>query len=298
MDQRTELFQRHRPRLMAIGYRMLGSTAEAEDLLQDAWLRWNESDTDSLRGPEAWLVTTTTRLAIDRLRRLRTEREHYPGFWLAEPVVEPAGEDTPESLLEHAGEVSMALMQVLEQLAPDERAAFILRQAFEMEYGQLAAVLGKSEAACRQLVHRARERVKAQQPRFQVTPEAHWRLVEAFADAATRGDLARVKSLLADDAQLVSDGGGKVPSFGRVLHGSLRLAGLYYAAFRRLGAVIRYQVVRVNGRPGLARWVDGRLESVHACEVDGERIALIHIQRNPDKLARIAAVTSGRAAAS
>lgn len=283
---------------MGIAYRMLGSRADAEDVLQEAWLRWNESDTDSLRSAEAWLVTVTTRLSIDRLRQLRTEREHYPGFWLAEPVVEPAGEDTPETLLEHAGEVSMALLQVLEQLGPDERAAFILRQAFELDYAQLAQALGKSEAACRQLVHRARERVQAGQPRFTVAPEAHWRLVEAFAEAATRGDLARVRSLLADDARLVSDGGGKVPSFGHVLRGSLRLAGLYYAAFRRLGTVVRYEVVRVNGRPGMVRIVDGRLESAHACEVEGDRIALIHVQRNPDKLTRAGAVTNGKAQAS
>lgn len=218
---------------MGIAYRMLGSRADAEDVLQEAWLRWNESDTDSLRSAEAWLVTVTTRLSIDRLRQLRTEREHYPGFWLAEPVVEPAGEDTPETLLEHAGEVSMALLQVLEQLGPDERAAFILRQAFELDY-----------------------------------------------------------------ARLVSDGGGKVPSFGHVLRGSLRLAGLYYAAFRRLGTVVRYEVVRVNGRPGMVRIVDGRLESAHACEVAGDRIALIHVQRNPDKLTRAAAVTNAKAQAS
>lgn len=171
MDHRTALFQAHRRRLLGIAYRMLGSTAEAEDVLQDAWMRWNGSETDGLRSPEAWLVTIVTRLAIDRLRALRAERERYPGFWLPEPLVEPAGEDTPQSLLERADDVSVALLRVLEQLGPEERAAFVLRRAFDMDYAELAQALGKSEAACRQLVHRAGERV-----------QAHWRVVEAFKD--------------------------------------------------------------------------------------------------------------------
>lgn len=288
MDHRTELFQQHRRRLLGIAYRMLGSTAEAEDVLQDAWLRWNESDTDSLRSAEAWLVTVVTRLAIDRLRVLRGEREHYPGFWLPEPVVEAADTETPQSLLERADEVSMALLKVLEQLAPEERAAFVLRQAFDMDYADLAKALGKSEAACRQLVHRAGERVKADQPRFAVSQESHWRVLEAFAGAATRGDLAGMQALLAEDVELMSDGGGKVRSFDRILRGAQRLALLYYALFRRTGATVRYQLVRVNGGPGLARFVDGQLESVQAFAFEGDRIRAIHVQRNPDKLLGVA----------
>jgi RNA polymerase sigma-70 factor (ECF subfamily) len=291
MDHRTELFQQHRRRLLAVAYRMLGSTAEAEDVLQDAWLRWNESDTDSLRSAEAWLVTVVTRLAIDRLRVLRGERERYPGFWLPEPVVEVADTETPQTLLERADEVSMALLKVLEQLAPEERAAFVLRQAFDMDYADLAQALGKTEAACRQLVHRAGERVKSAQPRFAVSRETHWRVLEAFAGAATRGDLAGMQALLAEDAELVSDGGGKVRSFDRILRGAQRLALLYYALFRRSGPSVRYQLVRVNGEPGLVRFVDGRLESVQSFEFEGERIRAIHSQRNPDKLAAAAAVT-------
>lgn len=288
MDHRTETFETHRRRLMGIAYRMLGTVADAEDVLQDAWLRWNESDTDSLRSSEAWLVTVVTRLAIDRLRVLRAERAHYPGFWLPEPVVEPAHEDTPQHLLERADDISVALLKVLEQLGPQERAAFVLRQVFDMDYAQLAQALGKTEAACRQLVHRAGERVQAERPRFAVSREAHWRLVEAFADAATRGDLAGVRALMAEDVQLVGDGGGKVQSFSRILRGNQRLAQLYFALFRR-GIPVRYRLVRVNGQPGLARFIDGQLESVQAFEVQGERIAAIHVQRNPDKLARAAA---------
>ena len=292
MDHRTDTFQQHRRRLLGIAYRMLGSKAEAEDVLQDAWLRWNESDIDSLRSAEAWLVTVVTRLAIDRLRVLRGERERYPGLWLPEPLVEAADNDTPQSLLEHADDVSMALLKVLEQLAPEERAAFVLRQAFDMDYAELAQALGKSEAAVRQLVHRAGERVRAEQPRFSVSREAHWRVVEAFAGAATRGDLAGMQALLAEDAELVSDGGGKVRSFDRILRGAQRLALLYYAQFRRMGASVRYELARVNGEPGLLRYVDGQLESVQAFAFEGERIRAIHTQRNPDKLSGVGAVTN------
>jgi len=291
MDHRTQVFQTHRRRLLGIAYRMLGSTAEAEDVLQDAWLRWNESDVDGLRSAEAWLVTVVTRLAIDRLRVLRSERERYPGFWLPEPLVEAADEDTPQSLLERADDLSVALMKVLEQLGPEERAAFVLRQAFDMDYADLAGALGKTEAACRQLVHRASERVQAERPRFAVSRESHWRVLEAFAGAAQRGDLAGMRAVLAEDAELVGDGGGKVRAFPFVLRGGQRLAQLYYALFRRAGDAVHYRLVRVNGQPGLARYVESALESVQAFELEGERIRVIHVQRNPDKLARAALVT-------
>ena len=291
MDHRTATFQTHRRRLLGLAYRMLGSTAEAEDVLQDAWLRWNESDTDSLRSAEAWLVTVVTRLAIDRLRQLRGERERYPGFWLPEPVVEPADEDNPQSLLERADEVSTGLLKVLEQLGPEERAAFVLRQAFEMDYAELAQALGKSEAACRQRVHRAAERVQAERPRFAVSREAHLKLLREFAQAAASGDLAALRGLLSADAQLVSDGGGKVKSFDKVLRGSQRLAMLYFALARRLvrdGMRQDIVLAEVNGKPGLLRYIDGKLESVQAFETDGQRITSIQSQRNPDKLARVA----------
>jgi RNA polymerase sigma-70 factor (ECF subfamily) len=293
MDHRTELFQRHRRRLAGIAYRMLGSAAEADDVLQDAWLRWNESDTDSLRSAEAWLVTVVTRLSIDRVRAARAERERYPGLWLPEPLVEPFHEETPQALLERADDVSMALLRVLEQLGPEERAVFVLRQAFDMDYAELAAALGKTEAACRQLAHRAAERVQSQRPRFIVDHGQHRRLLEAFAQAAGRGDMAAMKSLLADDVALVGDGGGKVPSFGFVLTGHQRIAQLYRAVFRRHAEGLEYRLVRVNGEPGLARFVDGALESVQAFECAAGRIVAIDVQRNPDKLARAAAVAGG-----
>lgn len=289
MDHRTDIFNSQRKRLMGIAWRMLGSHADAQDVLQDAWLRWNESDTESLRSPQAWLVTIVTRLAIDRLRAARAEREHYAGFWLPEPLVE-ASPPTPQQQLERADEVSVAFLTVLEQLAPEERAAFLLRQVFDADYAEVAQVLGKSEAACRQLVHRAGERLKEGRPRRTVSRETHLRLLGAFAEAATRGDMAAIRALLAEDAQLVSDGGGKVRAFTQVMRGGQRLAQLYYAVARRNGAAMRIEQVWVNGVPGLARFVNGALESVQSFETDGERIVSIHVQRNPDKLARAAAL--------
>lgn len=289
MDHRTDIFNSQRKRLMGIAWRMLGSHADAQDVLQDAWLRWNESDTESLRSPQAWLVTIVTRLAIDRLRAARAEREHYAGFWLPEPLVE-VSPPTPQQQLERADEVSVAFLTMLEQLAPEERAAFLLRQVFDADYAEVAQVLGKSEAACRQLVHRAGERLKEGRPRRAVNRETHLRLLGAFAEAATRGDMAAIRALLAEDAQLVSDGGGKVRAFTQVMRGGQRLAQLYYAVARRNGAAMRIEQVWVNGVPGLARFVNGALESVQSFETDGERIVSIHVQRNPDKLARAAAL--------
>lgn len=289
MDQRTTLFNSYRPRLMGVAYRMLGSTADAQDVLQDAWLRWNESDTDSLRSAEAWLVTVVTRLSIDRLRAARQEREHYSGHWLPDPLVQ-ASPQTPEQALELADDVSVAFLAVLEQLSPEERAAFVLRQVFDADYADVAAALGKSEAACRQLVHRAAERLKERRPRFTVTRGAHLKLLREFAQAAASGDLSALRGLLAEDAELVSDGGGKVRSFARALRGAQRLAMLYFALARRLardGARQDIVLAEVNGRPGLLRYIDGQLESVQSFETDGTRITAIHSQRNPDKLARV-----------
>lgn len=272
-----------------MAYRMLGSVAEAEDVVQDAWLRWNEAAHDMLHSAEAWLVTVTTRLAIDRLRTARAQREHYVGTWLPEPWVED-GPPTPEQLVERADALSVAFLTVLERLAPEARAAFLLREVFDAGYGEIAATLGKSEAACRQLVHRARAQVQeADRPRQVVPENQRLRLLAAFAEAAQLGNLQGLKAALAEDAALISDGGGKVPSFGRPLLGGQRVAMVYFAVCRRFPGAVRTQVARVNGEPGLLRFVQGQLESVQAFEWENGRIVHIHVQRNPDKLARIAA---------
>jgi RNA polymerase sigma-70 factor, ECF subfamily len=287
MTDATESFQKHRARLFGIAYRMLGVRADAEDVLQDAWLRWSQADRAELQSEEAWLVTVVTRLAIDKLRAAKAEREAYVGWWLPEPLVE-VEDRTPEAVAEFASDLSVAFLYVLERLSPDERAAFLLRQVFDQDYGEIAATLGKTEAACRQMVHRASERVQQVRPRYEVSRDAHRRLLERFVEAARTGERAALKAMLADDVQAIGDGGGKVPAFDKVLGGADRIANLYWALFLRLGPQVVYRIATINGEPGILRYVEGKLESAQSFITDGERIIAIYAVRNPDKLAGIA----------
>ncbi|HEX4327799.1 MAG TPA: RNA polymerase sigma-70 factor [Burkholderiales bacterium] len=288
-SSRAEIFNSHRARLFGIAYRMLGSRAEAEDVLQDAYLRWHGSDAAEIRTPEAWLVTVTTRLAIDRLRTLKSEREHYPGSWLPEPLVEAASSETPESVLEFSSDVSTAFLMVLERLGPEERAAFLLREVFDMDYVEVAQMLGKSEATCRQLVHRAKERVHQNRPRFEVSRAAHVRLLQRFVEASRGGDIKQLAALFAEDATLTGDGGGKVQSVTRVLRGTLRLARFFHVIARRFRGQLDYRLVEINGAPGLLRYFGGRLDSAFTIVTDGRKILDMYVVRNPDKLQNIAA---------
>ncbi|MFL6660438.1 MAG: RNA polymerase sigma-70 factor [Massilia sp.] len=279
-------FDALRPRLFSIAYRMLGTRADAEDVVQDAWLRWNATDQAQLQSAEAWLVTVTTRLSIDRLRSRKSEREAYVGWWLPEPLVE-VDEHTPERAAELASDVSVALMWVLERLAPEERAAFLLRQVFDHDYPDIAAMLGKSEASCRQMVHRAQDRVQQQKPRFDVSTQAHRALLSSFMQAASVGDRAAMTALMSDDVQLVSDGGGKVKSFQHILHGAGRVAGVFWSLEHQSPGQVQYRSAHINGEPGLLRYVAGKLESAHAFIVDDGRIVAVFVMRNPDKLSAI-----------
>ena len=286
MDEATATFHRLRPRLHAIAYRMLGSGGHAEEIVQDAWLKWHAQAPGSIDNAEAWLVSVTTRIAIDRLRSARVEREHYEGIWLPEPVVAD-GPSTPEELLEQVDQISLGLLLLLERLTPEARAAFLLREVFDVDYAELAQMVGKSEAACRQLVKRAKAQLAEGRARHQVQQEAHGRLVESFARAMTAGDFHGLRDLLADDATLLGDGGGKVTSFPKPLLGGQRIAQLFYAAHRRYRDGLRIEVARVNGGHGVLRFIEGQLESAQAFETDGARIVSIFVQRNPDKLRRV-----------
>jgi RNA polymerase sigma-70 factor (ECF subfamily) len=293
MDNTASLtFNGLRPRLRGIAYRMLGSMAEAEEVVQDAWLRWHEADYVARDDPTGWLVTVTTRLSINRLRAAKVQREHYAGLWLPEPVLTDA-QDSPEQMLERADDVSVAFLLMLERLAPEARAAFLLREVFDAGYDELASAIGKSEAACRQLVHRAREQLREERPRFEVSPDTHRRLLGRFAHALTGGDFSALKAMLADDAELIGDGGGRVPSFGRPMLGGQRIAQLFFAANLRLKDGLRIELALINGEWGLLRFFDGVLESAQTFETDGERIVRIHVQRNPDKLVRVAKAFGG-----
>ncbi|KIQ35823.1 RNA polymerase subunit sigma-24 [Variovorax paradoxus] len=293
MDDPTLTFDSHRRRLQGIAYRMLGSVAEAEEVVQDAWLRWHEADKASFDSAEAWLVTVVTRLSIDRLRAAKVQREHYIGAWMPEPTLTESP-DTPEESLERADNISVAFLAVLERLAPEARAAFLMREVFDADYDEVALTLGKSEAACRQLVHRAKAQVQDARPRYQVSRETHQRLLRAFADAAARGSMQDLKALMTEEVELIGDGGGKVQTFSKVLTGNQRLAQLYFSLWRRMGPAVRMEMVEINGEPGLLRFIDGELESAQTFEIEDDRIARIRVQRNPDKLARIAQIVASK----
>jgi RNA polymerase sigma-70 factor (ECF subfamily) len=288
MDEDARAFNGLRPRLQKIAYRMLGSVAEAEDIVQDVWLRWHATAREAIDNAEAWLVAVTTRMSIDRLRAAKIQREHYAGIWLPEPQMTdfPA---TPEEATERADDVSVAFLALLERLTPEARAAFLLREVFDADYDEVAQAIGKTEAACRQLVSRAKTQLRDERSRYVVPRETHLRLLRTFAQALQRGDFHAINALLAEDATLIGDGGGKVPSFLKPMAGGRRIAQLFYASSRRYGDELSVKLVVLNGQWALLRFIEGKLESAQSFETDGERIVRIHVQRNPDKLARIAA---------
>ncbi|MBN3769640.1 MULTISPECIES: RNA polymerase sigma-70 factor [Burkholderia] len=282
-------FQALRPRLQKIAYRMLGSVADAEDIVQDVWLRWHDAARDRIDNTEAWLVSVTTRTSIDRLRAAKIRREHYTGIWLPEPELgeSPA---TPEEMTERANDVSVAYLLLLERLAPEARAAFLLREVFDADYDEIADAIGKSEAACRQLVSRAKAQLRDDdRPRHIVPRETHRQLLQTFSHALAQGDFPSIQALLAEDAMLIGDGGGKVQSFPKPMVGGRRIAQLFYATWLRCGSGVEMRPVVLNDEWAMLRFIAGQLESAIAFETDGTRIVRILVQRNPDKLARIAA---------
>jgi RNA polymerase sigma-70 factor (ECF subfamily) len=283
MDASADIFDAHRPRLFGIAYRMLGSRADAEDILQETYLRWIESKPSELRSTEAWLATVVTRLCIDRLRSAKAEREAYTGPWLPEPLVSP-GPLSPDRSVELASDISIAFLTVLERLASEERAAFLLHEVFDFDYYEIAQIIGKNQAACRQIVHRAKQRVQEDRPRYSVSREAHGQLLERFIEAANSGSREWVLSLLADEVRVTADGGDKVSSFRKVLQGADRVARLYAGLSRKFAGRFLYRLAEINGEPGLLRYVDGKLESAQSFVIDGTQIRAIYIVRNPDKL--------------
>ena len=288
MDDATARFNQLRPRVLGVAYRMLGTMPEAEDVAQEVWLRWNGTDRTVIENAEAWLVATTTRLAIDQLRLARHSREHYIGIWLPEPVLTDESA-TPEHLHEAASDLSVAFLAVLERLAPEARAAFLLHDVFDREYPEIARILDKSEAACRQIVHRARQRVREERRLHEVPHAVHRRLLQSFTHALDQGDLKAMIALMDRDAQLMGDGGGIVSSFPKPMRGGARIAQLLFAPTLRRRAELRMVPVVFNGRVGVLRYFGVHLESAMAFDTDGTRIVQILVQRNPHKLARIEA---------
>lgn len=289
----SDEFQRLRPYLFSMAYRMLGSASEAEDVLQDAWLR-SARDPDAPLSPKAWLSTVVTRLCLDRLKSARAQREEYVGLWLPEPV--PTAElVSAEERASRLESITLAFLVLLETLGPAERAAFILREVFDTDYADVARALGVTEASARQLVHRAKGRVAEGRRRFEPSPEVHREIVARFVEAAQQGDLARLTELLADDAVFNADGGGKVAAARKPVVGAAAVAYLMRALTGRAARSIdadpdawRVGFADLNGEPAFLAFHRDRLDTVFVCSVMDGRIAAIRAIRNPDKLRWIA----------
>ena len=277
------VFEQHRTRLFGIAYRMLGSVQDAEDVVQEAYLRWHEADAAAVRAPEGWLVAVTTRLSIDRLRRAATERERYAGTWLPEPIATGPAFDA-DRRAELASDLSMAFLVLLERLTPEERAALLLRDVFDTGYDEIARVLERSETACRQLVHRARVRVRGERARFPVAPETKERLLEQFLAALRADDQDTVLALVAEDATWLSDGGGKVPATRRVVRGADRIARLLLSLERKGRGLVEHRVAWINGEPALVTYAGDRVLFTTSVATDGERLVEFYRVLNPEKL--------------
>lgn len=287
-DDPAKAFEPHRRRLLALAYRMTGSVAEAEDAVQDAYLKWHGTNREAIRDVRAYLSTVVTRLCLDRLRQSRRARESYVGPWLPEPL---AGEavNQGESDEELADDVSVALMLALERLSPLERAAFLLHDVFELDFREVASTLNRSTTACRQLASRARARVQAGRPRFAVPAEQRDQVADAFFGAARSGDTERLRTLLAEGVVFHGDGGGRKAAALKPIPGTERVARFFWAIARRVSwaGPLWSERLQINGMPGrLSVERDGTLQTMTLEIVDG-RIEAIYVVRNPDKLSHL-----------
>jgi RNA polymerase sigma-70 factor (ECF subfamily) len=284
MDRATEAFVAHRNLLFTVAYEMLGSAADAEDVLQETWLRWVGVDLDTVRDTRAYLVRVTTRQALERLRTLRRRKESYVGPWLPEPLL--TAPDVAEDV-ELADSVSMAMLLVLETLNPTERAVFVLREVFDLGYDEIAEAVGKSTAAVRQVAHRARAHVAARRPRGAVSPDQTRDALEAFQRAVETGDLRRLLDILAPDVVLLGDGGGVVRAVQRPILGAAKVARLVTAGVAKFAGAMSIQPAQVNGHPALIVRLDGEIDTVLTVRIDEGLISGLYAVRNPEKLSHV-----------
>jgi RNA polymerase sigma-70 factor, ECF subfamily len=275
----TEVFEEHRRTLFGIAYRMLGSVADAEDVVQDAWLRWSSVRTE-VEDPRAYLARTVTNLALNHLTKASVQREQYVGPWLPEPLVT---EPDPAGGAERAESVSLAMLVVMETLSPLERAVFVLKEVFGYPYAEIAVVLDRSEASVRQVGHRARSHVQARRPRYAAAQEVR-EVTERFLAACLGGDMNEMLELLAPDVTAWTDGGGKVQAALRPLHGADKVARWLLGVLGRTRGQMQVRFVDVNGQPGVVVLLDGRPDVVGALDVADGRISALRLVRNPDKL--------------
>jgi RNA polymerase sigma factor (sigma-70 family) len=278
-------FEAHRPRLVRLAYRMLGSMAEAEDMAQEAWLRWQRAEQSEVRVPAAYLNRTVTRLCLDTMKSARTRRESYVGEWLPEPIVEPADEAMQRD------ELTLTLMLALERLSPLERAAFLLHDVFGVALDEIAETLDRDAAAVRQLAARARKHVRAARPRYPVEKAEGERIAQAFFEASASGDVAALRATLAETVVLKSDGGGKVLAFINPIVGVERVLRLLSGLHRKYATqpVMLGRATWIDGLPGYISHDRGNVLQTTALAIESQRITAIYITRNPDKLEHITA---------
>ena len=301
MTAAVEVFDRYRRLLFGVAYQMLGSVADAEDTVQDAWLRWSAADRSEVTDPRAYLVQVTTRLALDRLRSAQSRRESYVGPWLPEPLLTappvasgpPA--PSPDEAAELGEQVSLALLVVLETLSPVERAVFVLREVFGISAAEVGDILGRSEPAVRQLAHRAREHVEARRPRFDTDRREQREVTERFLAAAAGGDVDSLLAVLAPDVVLITDGGGRAKAARRPITGADKVAR-FLVGIAQQGADIpglRMEVAEVNGWPAIVGWVGAEPFGSISLTLSGERIHQVLVVVNPDKLAGLSSDQPG-----
>ena len=284
---RLATFDQYRSLLFSIAYRMLGSVADAEDMLQETFIRWQQAREEEFRSPRAFLITIISRLCINHLQSARVKREEYVGEWLPEPIVTGPGSD-PLEIIRVDESLSMAFLVMLEQLTPVERAVFLLREVFEYEYPEIATVLGESEANCRQILHRAKQHVTTMRPRFKTSQRQKSDLLERFLKATSSGDLEGLVELLASDVVLHTDGGGKGVAAPNLIRGARNVARGAIGTFQKLmpkNLLIR--LAQINGEPGIVSYLDRKPYSVLTFAASEGHIETIYVVTNPEKLAHL-----------
>lgn len=289
-DSMTE-FEELRPEMSRLAYRMLGSLPDADDVMQEAYLRWTNADRTEVRSTRAYLSSVVTRLCIDQRRQIEARKETYVGPWLPEPIVE-SELMTGAGRIDVAESVSLALMHVLETLTPVERAAYLLRKIFDYGYDEISQILEKSEANCRQLVSRAESHVLAERPRFDATPQDVERISNQFLQACSTGDLDGLVHLLSEDVVIYSDGGGKATAALRPLEGIDKASRFLLGLYKKGVGKLRIERVRVNGQIGYAAFDGEELVTIWAMDIADGRIRRCYLIRNPDKLARVRITSS------
>lgn len=282
------VFDEHRRLLLSIAYRMLGSSGDAEDMLQETFLRWQQASVAEIRDPRAFLVTVITRLCINQLQSARVTREQYVGQWLPEPLLTGATAGAP-TMPGLDGSLSMAFLMLLERLTAMERAVFLLREVFDYEYAEVAGMLGQSEVNCRQILKRAKEHIAEGRPRFDVSREQREKLLQQFLEATAQGDMQGLLALLSEDVVLYTDGGGKATAVPNPIHGAEHVGRFFFGAREKLMPrdVVR-RIAEINGQPGVVVYHQGRVFGVLTMDVAEGRIRNIYIVRNPDKLEGLA----------